>query len=163
MTADGLVWLTDSSALISIKTAVPASKQWTLFRRLEALVEAGALAFPRHVRLEMQFLIHPDAPGVWADGVFPAIKHPVDPDLSYVRRVMSSPAKAVVDPNKTREDADPYIIAQALQLMDAGHDVCVVTEDHIDTAVRIGLTRACDLCSVKWKRLSEFLVLIGHQ
>jgi hypothetical protein len=161
MNTDTGIWVPDSSALIGVKTVVPGARQWGLFRRMESLVEEGRIAFPRHVRTEMQDLAHPDAPGVWAAGVFPAIKHAVDPDADYIRRVMASDAKAVVDPNKAREDADPFIIAQALQLMDAGYEVCVVTEDHLDNPTRIALTKACDICSVEWIRLDEFLKDIG--
>jgi hypothetical protein len=161
MNTDTGIWVPDASALIEVKTVVPGARQWALFRHMESLVEAGRMAFPRHVKIEMQDMAHPDAPGVWATGVFPAIKHPVDPDADYIRRVMASDAKAVVDPNKTREDADPYIVAQALQLMDAGYEVRVVTEDHQDNPTRIALTQACEICSVEWIRLDQFLKDIG--
>ena len=161
MNTDTGIWVLDSSALIEVKTVVAGARQWALFRHMESLVEAGRMAVPRQVRTEMQVLAHPDAPGVWAVGVFLAIKHPVDPDDAYIRHVMSSPAKDVVDPDKDREDADPYIVAQALQLMDAGYEVCVVTEDHLDNPTRIALTKACDICSVEWIRLDQFLKDIG--
>lgn len=162
MNRDSCVWLIDSSMLIHIKHVIPGSKQWTLFRLLESMVEEARIAYPKQVRIEMTQLAHPDAPGVWAEGVFPAIKHPVSPDVVYMRQVMASPAARVVDPNKTKEDADPYLIALALQLMASGLEVCVVTEDHLDTGVRIALTSACDICKVPWMRAEEFLTLIGY-
>jgi hypothetical protein len=70
------IWLIDSCAIINIKKAVPAGQQWLLLRRLEEMVLAGELAFPRQVLVEVTRIIHPDAPGVWADGVFRRIGHP---------------------------------------------------------------------------------------
>lgn len=157
MTASAQVWLLDASALIRIKHVVPGNQQWALFKKLEQLVESAELAFPRQIKVEVTEMAHPDAPGVWADGVFPAMRHPAEPNPSFVRLVMSSPAAKVVDPNKTREDGDPYLIALALQLMDAGHPVCVVTDDLKDNPTRIALSVACDHVSVPWCPLEDFL------
>lgn len=57
----------------------------------------------------------------------------------------------VVDPDK--EDADPDVPALALRLLEQGHDVYVVTEDHVDRN-RITVTTPCDRfdiphCSVR--------------
>jgi hypothetical protein len=151
------VWLLDASALINIKTTVPASKQWGLLKLLERMVEDGSLAFPRQVKDEVTGMLHPDGPGIWADGVFPLMRHPREPDIAYVRQVMSSSAAAVVDPDKTREDGDPYLIALGLQLIADGWDVCLVTDDRIDTPTRIAMSKACDLLDVPWCCLNDFL------
>lgn len=50
---------------------------------------------------------------------------------------MSCPAKDVVDPTKQKEDGDPWLLAQALELCAAGFDVTVVTEDQKDNPTRI--------------------------
>lgn len=155
--AEGRVWLLDSSAMTEIKTKVRGAAQWKLFRRLEDLVETGNIAFPKQIKVEVTDIAHPDAPGVWADGVWPAMKHPQEPEPVYLAKVMSSPAAAVVDPNKTREDGDPYLIALALQLIDEGHDVCVVTNDTRTNPTRISLAAACDHVDVPWCDLDEFL------
>lgn len=64
------VWLIDASAIINTKKAVPANRQWALFRCWEAMVEAGTLAFHKQVRIEVTEVAHPDAPAcgqqVWA-------------------------------------------------------------------------------------------------
>jgi hypothetical protein len=98
---------------------------------------------------------------VWAVGVFPSILHPGEPDYIYVQQVMSSEAGKVVDPDKTKEDADPYIIALALQLIGTGHTVCVVTNDQKPQPGRISLSTACDHLSVWWCGLSDFLIELG--
>jgi hypothetical protein len=154
------VWLLDASALINIKTTVPGGKQWKLLRLLERMVEDGCLAFPRQVKDEVTGMLHPDAPGVWADGVFPSMRHPAEPEIAYVQQVMGSPAAAVVDPDKAREDGDPYLLALGLQLVAAGWAVCVVTDDRLDNPTRIAMSKACDLLSVPWCCLNEFLAAI---
>lgn len=159
--SDERIWLIDASAIIRIKTTVPESKQWELFKALEVLVEKGQLAFPRQIKEEVSGMTHPDAPGVWVHGVFSAIKHPTEPGVDFIRKVMASEASAVVDPNKTREDGDPFLIAMALELAEAGHGVCIVTNDCNDTADRIGLSNACDILEVDWITLEDFLKIQG--
>jgi hypothetical protein len=155
--ASPVIWIIDTSAIVKIKTTVPQAQQWKLLKQLESMVEDGNLTFPKQVRDETDDLDHPDAPGVWAVGVFGSIMHPGEPDYSYIQQVMSSAAGQVVDPDKTKEDADPYVIALALQLADAGHDVCVVTNDQKPQPGRIALSTACDHMSVSWCGLDEFL------
>jgi hypothetical protein len=157
------VWLLDSSALTNIKIIVPGAEQWRLFRRLEVLVENGNLAFPKQIKVEVTEIAHPDAPGVWAAGVFGKTKHPTEPDPLYLSQVMSSDAAAVVDPNKTREDGDPYLIALAMQLIDEGLDVCIVTDDQKDNPTRIAMAAACDHLHVSWCGVEEFFAELGAQ
>ncbi len=66
----------------------------------------------------------------------------------------------VVDPNRTKEDADPYVLALALQLVEQGNDVCVVTEDRVDRN-RIAVTTACDRLGVAHCSVREFLGSLG--
>ena len=153
----GLVWLLDASAIIRIKTQVPGNQQWRLFRQLEEMVVSGDIAFPKQIRVEVAGMAHPDAPGVWVDGVFPLLQHPAEPESGWIRHVMASKAAAVVDPNKAREDGDPFLLALALQLKDDGHEVCIVTEDQADNPSRIALSVACEHLSLGWCGLAEFL------
>jgi len=152
--------LIDASAIIGIKITVPGAKQWRVFRAMENLVEGGRMAFPKQIKVEVTGMAHPDAPGVWVDGVFPAIKHPTEPETTYIQAVMGSPAAAVVDPNKTSEDGDPFLIALALQLAAKGHEVCIVTNDCKDSPDRIALSKACDILNVQWITLELFLGIL---
>lgn len=156
-----VIWLLDASAMVNIKKVVPGNRQWRLFRDLEDMVVEGLIAFPKQVKVEVTGMAHPDAPGVWADGVFPQIKYPTDPSGNFIRTVMASPAAAVVDPNKTREDGDPYLIAMSLELTSQGHQCCVVTDDIKDNPTRIALASACNILAVQWCSLSDFLTAIG--
>ena len=158
-----VVWLLDASAIIRMKTAVPANQQWRHFRDLEDLVEAGRIGFPKQVRAELAEMAHPDTPGTWAAGVFHSIAYPTDPDPRWLGVVMGCQAAKVVDPNKFREDGDPYLLAMGLELRDAGHDVCIVTEDHKDNPFRIAVTSACDILGLPWIMLADFLAAITDE
>lgn len=86
-------------------------------------------------------------------------QHPLDPEWEHVQRVMAE-AGDVVDPNKTKEDADPYVLALALQLLAEGRDVCVVTEDRVDR-IRIAVTTACDRLGIPHCSVRNFLGGLG--
>lgn len=141
MTPSGRVWILDTSALVEAKSALSVADQWQTFKLLEDMVRAGTLAMPRLVIREISEIAHPDLPGAWAPGVRDIQQHPLDPEWEHVQRVMAE-AGDVVDPNKTKDDADPYVLALALQLVEQGLDVCVVTEDRVDRN-RIAVTTAC--------------------
>ncbi len=154
------VWLIDSSALINIKR-VTQQDQWAMLKRMEAMVISGELTFPRQIKIEVTEVMHPDAPGVWAAGVFESTPHPKSPDYAFMSEVMSSPAQHVVDATKQKEDGDPWLLAQALQLAAGGRDVTVVTEDRRDNPTRIAVTTACDHLGLRWCDLADFMDMCG--
>ena len=136
----GPVWIVDTSALINFKTLIGVSDQWDAFKLLEQLVEQGQIAMPRQVVNEASEIAHPDLPGAWAPGVRSRLRYPLDVDYEHIQRVMRE-AGDVVDPNKSSEDADPYVLAQAVQLQAQGLEVVVVTDDDVDRMpIKISLT-----------------------
>ncbi len=159
MTPSERVWILDTSALVEAKSALSVADQWQTFKLLEDMVRAGTVAMPRLVIREISEIAHPDLPGAWAPGVRDIQQHPLDPEWEHVQRVMAE-AGDVVDPNKTKEDADPYVLALALQLVGQGHDVCVVTEDRVDRN-RIAVTTACDRLSIPHCSVRDFLGGLG--
>ncbi len=159
MTPGERVWILDTSALVEAKAALSVADQWQTFKQLEDMVRAGAVAMPRLVIPEISEIAHPDLPGAWAPGVRDIQQHPLDPEWEHVQRVMAE-AGDVVDPNKTKDDADPYVLALALQLVAEGHDVCVVTEDRVDHN-RIAVTTACDRLGIMHCSIRDFLGGLG--
>jgi rRNA maturation endonuclease Nob1 len=153
------VWILDTSALVEAKSALSVADQWQTFKLLEDMVRAGTVAMPRLVIREISEIAHPDLPGAWAPGVRDIQQHPLDPEWEHVRRVMAD-AGDVVDPNKTKEDADPYVLALALQLLEQERDVCVVTEDRVDRN-RIAVTTACDRFGIPHCSVRDFLGGLG--
>ncbi|MCY3821772.1 MAG: hypothetical protein OXH52_20870 [Gammaproteobacteria bacterium] len=68
----------------------------------------------------------------------------------------------VVDPNKTTEDADPYVLALALHTREKGFDVVVVTNDIVDhLPIRISLATACARLNVDAATPEDFLAEAG--
>lgn len=83
---------------------------------------------------------------------------PLQADYDYLARVMSV-AGDVVDANQTREDADPWVLALALQLQETTlFKICIVTEDTVDRH-RISMVTACSRLQLEWCRVRDFL---GH-
>lgn len=159
MTPPERVWILDTSALVEAKSALSVSDQWQTFKLLEDMVRAGTVAMPRLVIREISEIAHPDLPGAWAPGVRDIQQHPLDPEWEHVQRVMAE-AGDVVDPNKTKDDADPYVLALALQLVKQGLDVCVVTEDRVDRN-RIAVTTACGRLGIAHCSVRDFLDGLG--
>lgn len=155
------LWIPDTSAIIQLKYVVPSAEQWGALRRLEALVESGEMALERHAVNEVADQAHPDAPGVWIHGVRDKVLYPLDPEFSWVARVMAD-AGNVVDPNKETDAADPYVLALGLQLQNEGHEVRILTEDWKDRLPsKISMVTACDQLGLQSIRLEEFLAALG--
>ncbi|MDE0115680.1 MAG: DUF4411 family protein [bacterium] len=153
------VWIVDSSALIKAKTIVAVNNQWASFKHLEQMVIDGRIALPRQVIKEMSEIAHPDLPGAWAPGVRGSLQHPLDADYEHISHVMSV-AGDVVDVNKASEDADPWVLALALQVRGDGHSVCIVTEDIVGRN-RISIATACDRLGIQWCRMRTFFEHCG--
>lgn len=150
----GKVRIIDASSIIQIKHAVKASDQWRVLKALEALIDSGELAFPKEVGREVKEVAHPDAPGVWVHGVEDKVRYP-DPIDETVREVLAF-VSGVVDEEK-EIDGDPYVLAMAKELQEAGHDVIVVTEDRIDRPPLISLATACRRLSISEESLDPLL------
>ena len=158
---EGPIWIVDTSALVNFKTLIGVSDQWDAFKLLEQLVEQGRIAMPRQVVNEASEIAHPDLPGAWAPGVRSRLQYPLDVDYEHLQQVMRE-AGDVVDPSKSSEDADPYVLAQAVQLRGGGLDVVVVTDDTVDRMpIRISLTTACGRLGVPHVDSRAFLTSCG--
>ena len=67
----------------------------------------------------------------------------------------------VVDEGLEREQADPYVLAQALE-MEWEAEVRVVTEDRIDRLpIKIAMTTACERLDITHWRLGDFLEAVS--
>ena len=156
---DVSVWIIDSSALIKAKSIISIHKQWKAFKHLEQMVIEGQIALPRQVITEVSEITRPDLPGAWATGVRGLLQHTMDADYEHLAHVMKLAGK-VVDVKKTREDADPWVLALARQLQETCSVVCVVTVDTVDRN-RISMATACELLNLNWCSAREFLNQCG--
>lgn len=113
---DGLrLWVVDTSSLIQIRQAgISAAKQTAVFKRLPTLAESGLLVFPPQVREELEWGLadHPsDAALVWIQRARAHAERPAN--LNTVQRILTR-APLLVDVDSRRDQADPYVIALAL-------------------------------------------------
>lgn len=136
------VWVLDASALINFKQIIRIASQWAFFRCLEQRVGDGVVAFPRMVMRELGGVKHPDVPGAWVYGCREIKQQGFEPDEEFISQVMKA-AGDVIDPADPDSDADPYVLAQALQLRQLGYDVIVVTDESKFHGDHISMAEAC--------------------
>ena len=153
----GLVFVLDANALIDMK-GIAVADQWDVFSTLAEHVDVGKVAIPLHVINEVggPKVQHPDMPGAWAKGMQPRIRHPLEADPGFVAAVMTE-TPTLLDPEADTEQADPYVLALALQLRKDGHEPIVVTKDRTDRPPRISLFTACTHFGVECWWLEDFL------
>jgi hypothetical protein len=73
-------------------------------------------------------------------------------------------APTLVDPDSTREQADPYVVALAVEMGSSelfSPTVTVVTEDRRDKPTKVSLATAAGLLRVPTVPLSAFLRSLG--
>ena len=104
------------------------------------------MTYPSQVVDELRRFATGDLPALWAVSSQRYLKFS-DPPPEYVRRVLREAsdvfkgrARTVVDPNKTYEDADPY-----------------VTTDRFDTPSRISIVTACQILKLSFQGTQDFL------
>ena len=106
------------------------------------MVSDGAVVFPKLVMDELGKGDHPDLPGAWAYGCGARVRFAFNPAEETLAQALAI-APDVVDPSDADSDADPFVIAQALEVRKLGYDVMVVTRDASDRADRISIVTAC--------------------
>ncbi len=124
-------------------------------------MENGYLFFPRQVTAELNQERHIDTPEAWALAAGPKVTIAYDPESHYVHGVMAS-AGDVIDADAEHDPGDPYVLAQALQLVGLGFAVCVVTEDVVDhLPLRISMATACGRLGLPHCQLPHLLRFMG--
>ncbi|MBI2916777.1 MAG: DUF4411 family protein [Chloroflexi bacterium] len=149
------VWVLDTSSVICPKELAQPQHQPDVFAHMTQLVQQGQIGFPKQVLEELQRYAKEDLPLQWARANYNRKAFP-NPSMETLRRVMAI-AGDVVDPMKLRPDADPYVLAMALEFLDEGRDVVVVTEDTVDRPSHISMATACDRLKLKWSTMRDFL------
>jgi hypothetical protein len=81
------------------------------------------------------------------------------PRLETVKSVLSK-APTLIDPESTREQADPYVVALALEMASGdlfAPNVTIVTEDRRDKPTKLSLATAAGLLRIPTVPLRAFL------
>ena len=156
------IWVIDTSSIIEVRRVVPGPEQPGCLRKLGALVEADRLVFPREVLAELERGCEgkePDARYLWAR------QHQeqgcrLGTDYERLTKVLERVA-TVLDTEKTSgaEEADPYVLAMALGIVEAGGAATVVTQEKNDKPKKMSLSTACGLWGIPSVPLLPWL---GH-
>ena len=155
------IWILDTSAIIQIKHIVRASEQWAVFEKLKLLVIEGTVSFPKLVTRELKNSRHHDTPEVWGLEVSRLLVFKAGPTDEMMRHVMAEAGEVIGD-DREEETADPYVLAHALELKEAGHEVIVVTEDRVDRLpLKLSMVTACERLNLGSSDIVAFLQAVG--
>lgn len=131
------IWIFDTSSLISIKQDYFADME-DILSRLEERMPELTIGFPPRVVEELtgkKFVKEIDRLGEWAkEAQRNILRKYFIPEDVYVKKVLRV-APTLLDRAKIasgKKEADHYVLAIALQLIEAGNDVTVVTEEFKD-------------------------------
>jgi hypothetical protein len=132
VTDDLRVWVVDTSSLIQIRqSGLSLAEQAKVFKALTARAQAGLLLFPPQVREELEWN-EPDRPNdaarEWVRSVRSVAERAAD--FATVKRVLAR-APLLIDVNSKRDQADPYVIALALDSQSLG-GVSILSDDRRD-------------------------------
>lgn len=132
MADDLRLWVVDTSSLIQIRqTGISAAKQTAAFKKLTMLVRSDLLVFPPQVREELEWgeADHPSDPALaWIQSAKGDAERTAN--LETVQRVLAR-APLLIDAEGTRDQADPYLIALALDSASLG-GVSILSDDRRD-------------------------------
>jgi rRNA maturation endonuclease Nob1 len=160
-------WVLDTCALSQIHRMEEATLriQKQIFGHLDDLVATGRIFYPEQVVDELAQAAsdasgRPFPPYHWAKRN-KAVACARGPVFEALRRVLAHPqAIRVLDPHKATgvDEADPHVLALAIDLQDEGHHVTVVTEDRRDKPFKLSLHSACGVLGVLSIPVRPFLV-----
>lgn len=129
---NSVIWVIDSSSIVDLKI-IPHALRPQVIRHLGALVGNRRLIYPRQVLDELKGYAPPkalknDAPYSWAKGHEARACHPGR--LVAEAKAILDAHPDLIDPDSAGKDpADPYLIALAQELRNAGVEARIVTND----------------------------------
>lgn len=155
-------WVIDTSSLLGVREQFGRAGERKVFAALSALVERGYLFFPPEVYHELERgspadAVTDDAALEWAKTVRTHAEKAAN--LETVRDVLAV-AVELVDPDKSDEQADPYVLALAIDVRGLGFDVTVVTDDFRDKPAKLSLATAAGMLGVPSVPLGGFARII---
>jgi len=151
------VWVFDSSSIIEVRAAVSRADEKSVFNALRGLTVASHLCWPPEVTQEVEYAVNPDSAVRWIKANRGSGERTAK--LDTVKSVLRT-APALVDPDAPREQADPYVVALALDLGEGelfGTAVSIVTEDRKDKPTKLSLATAAGLLRIPTIPLRAFL------
>ena len=155
------VAIIDTSSVIRIREIVVRAQLPVVFIKLTQLVQSDKLVFPKEVQDELERWTNPDPnsqdpPLVWAQlNAHLATRHVVK--LETVKAVVNQVPEVIDEDKLGVEEADPYVLALAIQLQEQGKQVTVLTEDRKDRPDKMSITTACGVLRLPCLPVHVFL------
>lgn len=115
------------------------------------------LLWPPEVTQEIEAALHADSAVAWIKARRNSGER--TPKLETVKSVLLK-APSLVDSESTREQADPYVVALALEMASSdlfAPSVTIITEDRRDKPTKVSLATAAGLLRIPTVPLSAFL------
>lgn len=155
------VWVIDTSSITEVRRKLSRSHQITVYASLTTFVNGGHLVFPTEVLKELERGSNPksnpqDLPLGWCKKVQGTAVS--NPPLATVKEVLGQVSE-VLDPDKPHgtEEADPYILALAVELKRNGRDVAIITQETANRPGKLSLSSAAGLLKIPAVTMLPFL------
>jgi uncharacterized protein DUF4411 len=152
------LWVIDTSSLLAIREHFSSAHERKILAGMAGYATRKKLFYPPEVCSELErgaeSLSNPDAPLIWARDHKHCSERPAE--LTTLRRILER-VPDLIDPDNPYEQADPYVLAVALDLHIGGFDVCVVTEDRRDRPTRVSLATAAGMFRLATVPLHAFV------
>jgi hypothetical protein len=158
-------WVIDTSSLLGVRELFGRAGEKKVFATLSGLVTRGCLFFPPEVYHELERgspadTVTNDPALEWAKTVRTQAEKAAS--LETVKAVLAIAAE-LLDPDKSDEQADPYVLAVAIDVRGLGFDVTVVTDDFRDKPGKLSLATAAGMLGVPSVPLGGFARIITAQ
>jgi hypothetical protein len=163
-TAAQVVWVIDTSSICEVRRLPNANKP-QIFSALGALVAVGRLVYPPEVVAELERQADPENPDpqyAWANSNAAAATPRATCSFDEMRAVLAI-VPDVLDASKDSgaEEADPYVLAAARKLREAGIDARIVTQESKDTPAKMSLNTAAGILGIPSVPLRGLLAAEG--
>jgi len=159
-------WVVDTSSLIIVRSLFSRGEQRTAMNGLTALLRATRLVFPREVVGELaRYAGSENLALAWAKA-HQGLVSVKQPSFQAVKAVLDQVPEVIDADKEGVEEADAYVLAMAVELLDAGTDVRVVTEEFKTTVAKMPLSSAAGFLripSVSIKTMLKFEKIVEFQ
>ncbi|HEY4239262.1 MAG TPA: DUF4411 family protein [Kofleriaceae bacterium] len=164
------MFVIDTSSILQVRRLMsrePNPKVTSVYQQLIRAARSGSIVFPKGIIGELELgsadaARRPDPAADWAIAC-KGMAVPNEELLIETREVLSVvPDLLDADKPSTTDEADPYVVALALQLIRADHAAVVVTEETRDTPTKTSMRSACGLLRIPTLSMRVFLSRQGY-
>jgi hypothetical protein len=155
-----LIWVIDSCSLIEIKT-IPVAIRGKAIAHLDTMAAGGSLVYPQQVLDELKSYATPavlatDVPYQWARKHEPVACHG-DLLLGEAKAILGAHDDLIAKDASGKDPADPYVIALAQKLKNAGEDARIVTNDTRQINKKVSVAAVAGLLGIPSTIMRLFL------